>query len=84
MRQIRECLRLYYVSKLNYSQIARAVKIGRSSVQDYIQRFKKSNTSYEEALSLDETSFMSILYPERPQKDKSKEILPNVVYGLSF
>lgn len=77
MRQIRESLRLYTVLNLNYSQIARAVKIGRTSVQDYVGRFKKSGLSYEELLSLNEAEFMASLYPEKPQKDKAKHPLPD-------
>ncbi len=78
MRQIRECLRLYFVAKLSYRQIGRTVKIGHSSVQDYVSRLKVSGCSYEESVTLSDKDLETLLYPsEVASQSTSQAPLPD-------
>jgi DNA-binding transcriptional regulator LsrR (DeoR family) len=55
MRRIRDCLRLYYESKLNQSEISRSLNLSRSTVQDYLTRFTTASLSYETSRSLSDS-----------------------------
>lgn len=52
MRKIKECLRLFHEGHLSQNQIASALSLGRSTVQDYFQRVKREGLLWTELLLL--------------------------------
>lgn len=65
MRRIRDCLRLYYESEMNQSQILRSLNISRSTVQDYLSRLTIASLSYESSRSLSDSKLEERLYPKK-------------------
>ena len=55
MQRIKECLRLFYEAGLNKARIARTLRIGRSTVWDYLKKFEESGLSWEEDKTFTET-----------------------------
>jgi predicted DNA-binding protein YlxM (UPF0122 family) len=68
MRRIRDCLRLYYESEMNQSQISRSLNISRSTVQDYLSRLTLASLSYETSQSLSDSELEERLYPEKTKR----------------
>ena len=64
MRKIREVLRLKYEAGLSARAIARSVNAGRTTVQEYLQRFAASGLSWP--TELDDTALESRLFPPPP------------------
>ena len=75
MRRIRECYRLYFETKLTQQQIADLLKIGRSTVWDYLTKLKELNLGWDEIKGLSEEALEHRLYrrshcdSDRPQPD---------------
>ena len=46
MRSIKELIRLKYEGKLSVRQISQILSVGKSSVGDYLSRFRASGLSY--------------------------------------
>lgn len=68
MRRIRDCLRLYYESEMNQSQISRSLNISRSTVQDYLSRLTVASLSYEASRSLSDSELEDQLYPKKEKR----------------
>ena len=66
MRKIKEVLRLHYEKGFSTRQIAKSLSIGRSTVQDYLDRSQRAGLSWPLAAELDETSLERQLYPPVP------------------
>ena len=64
MRKIREVLRLKYEAGLSARAIARSVNAGRTTVQEYLQRFAASGLSWP--TELDDAALESRLFPPPP------------------
>ncbi len=64
MRKIREVLRLKYEAGLSTRAIALSVNAGRTTVQEYLQRFAASGLSWP--AELDDTALESRLFPPPP------------------
>jgi transposase len=62
MRKIREILRLRYDLKCSYSEIARSIKIGQSTVGDCINRAKQAGISWPLPEKLDDAKLEVMLY----------------------
>jgi transposase len=72
MRRIRDCLRLYYESKLSQSQISRTLKISRSTVQDYLSRLTIANLTYDQISGLSDYDLEQRLY-SKPEMSADNE-----------
>ena len=66
MRRIRECYRLYFETHLTQKQIAELLKIGRSTVWDYLSKLKVSGLSWDEVKGLSEEALEHRLYSRPP------------------
>jgi transposase len=66
MRRIRECYRLYYETHLNQKQIAGLLKIGRSTVFDYLCKLKEMSLCWDEVKGLSEEALEHRLYSRPP------------------
>lgn len=62
MRRIRDCLRMYYDSKMNQSQISRALHISRSTVQDYLSRLTIASLTYDDVRHMTDNDLEKVLY----------------------
>jgi transposase len=63
MRKIREILRLKYDCKLTYGQIATSCGIGRTTVSDYLNRFKASSLGWPLSSDMDDIKLEELLFP---------------------
>jgi len=66
MRRIRECYRLFYETKLSQQQIADLLKIGRSTVWDYLAKLKDLGLTWDEVKELSEEALEQKLYSRPP------------------
>lgn len=62
MRKVREVLRLKYEGGLSEREIERSVGIGRSTVNDYVERAKRAGLRWEEARELSDTEVEGRLF----------------------
>ena len=62
MRSVRELLRLKYDAKLSVRQISQVLKIGKSSVGDYLSRFRATGLDYPLALKLGDDELEKLLF----------------------
>ena len=75
MRKIRECLRLFHEGRLSRNQIARALDLSRSTVQDYCHRLENAGLAWAELLALSEADLERRLFKKaeaprrRPEPD---------------
>ncbi|MBF0548869.1 MAG: IS21 family transposase, partial [Candidatus Riflebacteria bacterium] len=65
----KEILRLKLVNQLSFRKIARACKISKTTVKDYVERAEKANLSVDQIQTLAEDEIQQLLFPE------SKELL---------
>jgi transposase len=66
MRKIREILRLKWGCGLSARQIARSLKIARSTVAEYVRRAEEAGLSWPLPEELDETAIERLLFPPQP------------------
>jgi transposase len=66
MRRIRECYRLFYEASLSQQQIAELLKIGRSTVWDYLSKLKDSGLGWDEVKELSDEALEQKLYSRPP------------------
>jgi len=64
MRKIREVLRLKYELGLSQRQVAAGARVGKSTVWDYLLRFRESGLSLEESKQLDDSALKKRLFGE--------------------
>ena len=77
MRKIREVLRLRWELGLNERSTARACKVARSTVQQYLIRATRSGlSSWSEVEALEERALESLLFPPPPSREVERQ-LPN-------
>ncbi len=76
MRRIRDCLRLYHECGLSQVQIARTLRLARSTVGDYLGRGRESCHGWEELRLMDDSQLEALLFtrpedegPSRPEPD---------------
>ena len=75
MRKIREVLRLSLLLGLSQRQVARSVRLGQSTVWDYLVRFKVSGLVWDEVEGLDEEALEQRLFPsERVSSERSRSL----------
>ena len=69
MNKMREVLR-YHELKLFQREIARALKVSRPTVSEYIERFKKSGLTYKEIEEMKDSELLETLNCHSPKKIK--------------
>ena len=79
MRKIREILRLRWGCGLSARQIARSLKIARSSVAEYLRRARAAGLSWPLPGGLDETAIEQLLFPPLSLIPASQRPLPDWV-----
>jgi transposase len=80
VRKIKEVLRLHHEKGFSVRQIARSLSIGRSTVQDYLDRSQRAGLNWPLAADLDETSLEQQLYPPVPSVAQEKRQMPSMEY----
>jgi len=79
MRKIKEVLRLHYEAALSHRDIAVVNKIGRTTAQEYISRFKASGLAWPLSENLSDQELEQKLYPENKEKE-AKRAAPDFPY----
>ena len=64
MRSVKELLRLKYDAKLSVRQISQVLKIGKSSVGDYLSRFRATGLDYPLATEIGDDELEKLLLNE--------------------
>ena len=80
VRKIKEVLRLHNEKGFSTRQIAKSLSIGRSTVQDYLDRTQRAGLNWCLAADLDETSLERQLYPAVPSVAQEKRQMPSMEY----
>ena len=78
MRKIKKVIELYNNSSLSIRELERATQLARSTVNDYISRYKASNKSYAELKELSDLEIYQLLFPNF--KQKTGKIRPDYYY----
>lgn len=65
MPRIREVLRLRDQCELTYSQIARAMKVSKGSIANYLKAAETAGLTHQEASGLDDAALFRRLHPDR-------------------
>jgi len=76
MRKIKEVLRLSLSLGLSQRQVARSVRLGQSTVWDYLVRFKVSGLVWDEVEALDEEVLEQRLFPSEQVSSERSRSLP--------
>lgn len=76
MRKIKEVLRLKWECKLSNRQIAESIKIGRTTVHDYINRVRAANLTYQQVLEISDEQLEARLF-RFPDKSRQKYPVPD-------
>ncbi len=77
----RRCsVRLHYEKGFSTRQIAKSLSIGRSTVQDYLDRSQRAELGWSLAADLDETSIEHRLYPPVPCVTQGKRQMLSMEY----
>jgi len=79
MRKAKEILRLNYDHGLSNRSIAGACNISPTTVSEYLDRASGANLDSEKISTMDNESLGKILYPEKIEKEVSKQ-MPDMNY----
>lgn len=81
MEKIREIIRLYEKSKLSERAIARALKISRPAVKQYIEQIKNSDLDYKDLLTTNDDVLLEILENNKiPDKKRYETLVTKFEY----
>ncbi len=80
MKKVREVLRLHIGMNLSSRQTHRAAGVPRTTVQDYIKRFKSSGLSIDEISLMKDDVLQSKLFPDQKGSASPKKPLPDMLY----
>ena len=80
MKDVRQVIKLYELMGLSVRKIEGATRVARSTVSDYIKRYKKSSLSIEEIESLDDDTLKLKLFHDLASVVVSKKPMPNYAY----
>ena len=80
MRKIREVFRLKFDCDISNRQIAKSCNIARSTVAEYLFRFKQAALSWPLPQELDDNQLEQLLYPKLPTLPAHKRPLPDWSY----
>ena len=71
VRRIRKLLALTYESKLGLRDVARLTGVSKTTISEYLVRFRRTGMSYEESLELTDTELIGI-FERRKQKENEQ------------
>ncbi len=77
MRKIREVVRLSQVLGLSQRQVAGSVRLGQSTVWDYLVRYRVSGLSWDELEALDDEALEQRLFPSEQVSSERSRSLPD-------
>ena len=77
MRKIREVLRLSRGLGLSQRQVARSVRLGQSTVWDYLVRFRVSGLEWAQVETLDDEALERQLFPSKETTTERSRTLPD-------
>jgi transposase len=80
MRQVRDVIKLHSDMGLSLRKIEGAAGVARSTVGDYVQRFKRIGLSLEEIDKLDDDALRLKFFPEIDSVVVSRKAMPNMNY----
>lgn len=80
MRKIKEVLRLHHEKKFSTRQIAESLAIGRSTVQDYLDRAQQAGLTWPLLTDTDESSLENRLFPSSHSSTNDKPQMPSMEY----
>ncbi|EHP28734.1 protein containing integrase catalytic core domain [Sulfurimonas gotlandica GD1] len=80
MKQVRDVLQLHSVMNLSLRRIQGATNVAKSTISDYIKRFKHSGLKIEQINILDDDSLRLKLFPEHSSVVVSRRAMPDMNY----
>jgi transposase len=80
MRKIREVFRLKFDCKISNRQIAKSCNIARSTVAEYLFRFKQAALSWPLPPDIDDSQLEQLLYPKLSAVPADQRPLPDWTY----
>jgi len=80
MKQVRDVLQLHSVMDLSLRKIQGATGVAKSTISDYIKRFKDSGLSIEQINILNDDELQLKLFPEHSLDVKPKKEMPDMGY----
>jgi len=80
MRQVRDVIKLHSDMSLSLRKIEGATGVAKSTVADYIKRFKNLDLSLEEINKLDDDTLRLKFFPEIDSVVVSRKAMPNMNY----
>lgn len=80
MKQVRDVLQLHSVMNLSLRRIEGATRVAKSTISDYIKRFKTSGLNIEQINVLDDDALRMQLFPEHSSVVVSRRAMPDMNY----
>lgn len=80
MKQVRDVLQLHIVMNLSLRRIEGATRVAKSTISDYIKRFKSSGLNIEQINVLDDDALRLRLFPEHSSVVVSRRAMPDMNY----
>lgn len=80
MKQVRDIVKLHSNMGLSIRKIQSATGVAKSTVADYVKRFKKLGLSLKQIDALDDDSLRLQLFPEISSVVVSNKVMPNMNY----
>lgn len=80
MKQVRDVLQLHSVMNLSLRRIQGATNVAKSTISDYIKRFKTSGLNIEQINILDDDTLRLQLFPEQTSVAVSSKAMPDMNY----
>nr|WP_275758949.1 IS21 family transposase [Sulfurimonas sp. SAG-AH-194-C21] len=80
MKQVRDVLQLHSVMELSLRRIQGATNVAKSTISDYIKRFRSSGLNIEQINILDDDTLRLKLFPEYSSVVVSKKAMPDMNY----
>ena len=80
MRKIKEVLRLHHEKGLSIRPIAKSLDMGRSTVQEYLERAERAGLKWPLVPELDEASLEHLIFPSPPCLPQEKRQMPSLEY----
>ena len=80
MKQVRDVLQLHSVMNLSLRRIEGATRVAKSTISDYIKRFKNSGLNIEQINVLDDDVLRMQLFPEHSSVVVSRRAMPDMNY----
>jgi len=80
MKSIKEIINLHLKNDVSIRQISRSLSLPRSTIADYLRRYKSSDLSPDDIQRLDDDSIYKNLFPQKQRGTQSKKDLPDFAY----